>query len=245
MNRRPKPRSDVRCRRNMRLSKGREPYGNGAPIVVGVRESRTHGKGGQVDRNKREEVGVMPYAESQRLPGTGEPCTSKVVSTVRRGADGKGNATGRPIGPKNTRTSRLPRQPPTLLLTRPPAEMPAADTGESIGTCGCRLSPLLCGPRLNSLAEVETVLWTTNPRISGREEVGAMSWSQSHGDARLPQGRSGSCYRSAPSLSDSLRDRLGFSFFPATRSTTDPTASSRGALLLPMPEGRGIRRGEI
>jgi hypothetical protein len=185
----------------------------------------------------------MPSAESQRLPGTGEPCASKVASTVRRGADGKGMQSA-VFGPRD-RHKPFPRQPPTLLLTRPPAEMPAADTGEYTGTCGCRLSPLLCGPRLNSPAEVGTVLWTTNPRISGREEVGFGPPVTGGRYAPLPQGRSGSCYRSPPSLSDSLRDRLGFSFFHRTPKNDGPDRMRGGALLLPMPEVRGIRRGEI
>src|SRR4051794_34626430 len=105
MSRRPKSCYYVRPRRNSRSPQGREPHGDGVPIVVRVRESRTHGEGGQVDRNMREEVGVMPIAESQRLPGTGEPCASKVASTVRRGADGKGLTTGFPHGTKNSRTS--------------------------------------------------------------------------------------------------------------------------------------------
>src|SRR3954453_4489632 len=105
MSRGPKSCYHVRPRRNSRSPQGREPHGDGVPRVVRVRESPTHGEGGQVDRNMREEVGVMPIAESQRLPGTGEPCASKVASTVRRGADGKGLTTGFPHGTKNSRTS--------------------------------------------------------------------------------------------------------------------------------------------
>src|SRR3954469_7446597 len=58
MSRGPKSSYHVRPRRNSRSPQGREPHGDGAPIVVRVRESRTHGEGGQVDRNMREEVGV-------------------------------------------------------------------------------------------------------------------------------------------------------------------------------------------
>jgi hypothetical protein len=36
--------------RNAGLPTGREPYGNGAPVVVRGRESRLHGEGGQVSR---------------------------------------------------------------------------------------------------------------------------------------------------------------------------------------------------
>lgn len=38
---------------NAGLPTGREPYGNGAPIVVRGRESRPHGEGGQVTRDDR------------------------------------------------------------------------------------------------------------------------------------------------------------------------------------------------
>lgn len=55
MSQEPKSLCYVPQRRNMGLPKGREPYGNGVPIVVvGVtthqrgRESRPQGKGGQV-----------------------------------------------------------------------------------------------------------------------------------------------------------------------------------------------------
>jgi len=50
MSGRPKPRSDVRHRRNARSPTGREPHGDGAPVVVRERESRLHGEGGQVVR---------------------------------------------------------------------------------------------------------------------------------------------------------------------------------------------------
>jgi len=46
MNGGPKPCSDVRLWRNLRSPSGREPQGDGTPIVVRVRESRTPGKGG-------------------------------------------------------------------------------------------------------------------------------------------------------------------------------------------------------
>jgi hypothetical protein len=41
---------NVNHRRNARLPKGREPHGNGVPVVVRGRESRPHGEGGQVNR---------------------------------------------------------------------------------------------------------------------------------------------------------------------------------------------------
>ena len=33
----------------LRIAYGRKPYSDGVPVVVRVRESRTHGEGGQVD----------------------------------------------------------------------------------------------------------------------------------------------------------------------------------------------------
>src|SRR3954454_23632976 len=45
---------------------GREPYGDGAPVVVRGRESRPHGEGGQVDGRARCEVREMRNAEAIR-----------------------------------------------------------------------------------------------------------------------------------------------------------------------------------
>lgn len=44
----PNPTYYVQLARNAGSPKGREPYGDGAPIVVRGRESRLHGEGGQV-----------------------------------------------------------------------------------------------------------------------------------------------------------------------------------------------------
>jgi len=41
---------NVNQERNAGSPTGREPYGDGAPIVVRGRESRPHGEGGQVSR---------------------------------------------------------------------------------------------------------------------------------------------------------------------------------------------------
>ena len=60
MSGRPKPRSDVRRRRNARSPTGREPQGDGVLVVVGVRESRTQGEGGQADQEVGSKVGDMP-----------------------------------------------------------------------------------------------------------------------------------------------------------------------------------------
>jgi len=40
----PNPYYNVHCVRNSGLPKGREPYGNGVPIVLRSRESLLHGK---------------------------------------------------------------------------------------------------------------------------------------------------------------------------------------------------------
>ena len=78
---------------NVGLPTGREPYGNGAPIVVRGRESRPHGEGGQVF--SAAEYRGMRNAESPsisecHLPqNTGEPDDAKVSRPVREGADGK------------------------------------------------------------------------------------------------------------------------------------------------------------
>src|SRR5262245_5316042 len=50
MSGRPQSRSDVRRSRNVRSPNGREPQGDGGPIVVRVREIRIHGEVGQVIR---------------------------------------------------------------------------------------------------------------------------------------------------------------------------------------------------
>src|SRR5260370_41224743 len=53
MNGTPQPRSDVFWFRNSGSPNGREPHGDGAPVVVRGRESRPHGEGGQVDLDGR------------------------------------------------------------------------------------------------------------------------------------------------------------------------------------------------
>jgi hypothetical protein len=49
----PKPPYHITHVRNAGLPTGREPYGNGVPVVVRGRESRLHGEGGQVNRMTR------------------------------------------------------------------------------------------------------------------------------------------------------------------------------------------------
>ena len=66
-NGRPNPCSDVLIQRTARSPNGREPQGDGASIVARVRENRTHGEGGQVDRSERSKVDVMSRAELQRI----------------------------------------------------------------------------------------------------------------------------------------------------------------------------------
>jgi hypothetical protein len=80
---------------------GREPYGNGASVVVRGRESRLHGEGRQVFQTPK--YGGMRNADSRRSierhqekstatpfpKNTGEPDDGKLSNPVRRGADGK------------------------------------------------------------------------------------------------------------------------------------------------------------
>src|SRR5260370_10239542 len=99
MSGRPKPRSDVQHQKNARSPNGREPHGDGAPVVVRGRESRPQGKGGQVDRSSRERGRCDTKSRPPENPATGEPYAWKLARTVRGRADGKGAV-------------RPPRQPP-------------------------------------------------------------------------------------------------------------------------------------
>jgi hypothetical protein len=76
MNGRPKPRSDVRPRRNARLPPGREPQGNGAPVVVRERESRLQwrrGAGGPMARAWRYATCEMLRRRSPSSGGRSQP----------------------------------------------------------------------------------------------------------------------------------------------------------------------------
>src|SRR6516164_3349868 len=120
MSGRPKSRSDVRRLRNVRSPNGREPQGDGDPIVVRVRESRIHGEGGQVIRCRdawRYATCRTPKRRSPSSVITGEPCAAKVASTVRGGAHGKGPQGTSPgayptggcvgvVGPKRAKSSQ-------------------------------------------------------------------------------------------------------------------------------------------
>ena len=115
----PHPRSDVSRIRNSGSPKGREPQGDGAPVVVRGGESPSHGEGGQVDRSVKELGRRDAESRPPENPATGEPYARKPACTVRRGAVGKGIAAGCPsllshYGLTNSGTSRLPRRPPTL-----------------------------------------------------------------------------------------------------------------------------------
>ena len=81
----PKPRLDVFWFRNSGSPVGREPHGDGAPIIVREGESPSPGEGGQVDLDGREQG--MRDAENRppENQATGEPCAVKVARTVRRG----------------------------------------------------------------------------------------------------------------------------------------------------------------
>ena len=60
MSGRPNPCSHVRWTESSGSPNGREPQGDGVLVVVGVRESRTHGEGGQADQEVGSKVGDMP-----------------------------------------------------------------------------------------------------------------------------------------------------------------------------------------
>ena len=72
-----KPRSDVFWSRNSGSPNGREPHGDGAPVVVGGRESRPQGEAGQVDRNDKEQGRRDVERRPPENPATGEPCAWK------------------------------------------------------------------------------------------------------------------------------------------------------------------------
>jgi len=111
----------VRRRRTAGSPTGREPYGDGVPVVVagattcqGGRESRPQGEGAQVIKGPA--MGGMRNAERRNGAGrpppgyrahpemiTGEQGAGKLASPVREEADGK--------GPK----PRAPRRRPTSL----------------------------------------------------------------------------------------------------------------------------------
>src|SRR5262249_30526064 len=92
---------DVVWLRNSGSPTGREPQGDGAPVVVRDRESRSPGEGGQVDRDDRERGRRDAKSRPPESPATGEPDAWKLARPVRRGAVGKGAA-------------RSPRWPPPL-----------------------------------------------------------------------------------------------------------------------------------
>ena len=101
----PTVRSDVQPRRTTRLPTGREPYGDGASVVVvgvttdqGGRESRLQGEGRQVfstamtGRYARCETPKLcsPSSRDTWKENTGEPDDAQVSCPVRRQAGGKG-----------------------------------------------------------------------------------------------------------------------------------------------------------
>ena len=85
----PPSRADVRCGGTAGWPTGREPYGHGAAVGVGGRESRPHGadnpraKGSRLPCKEGVRVGVMPNAFTCLSTGTGEPCASKECAAVR------------------------------------------------------------------------------------------------------------------------------------------------------------------
>ena len=85
--------------KSTRSPTGREPHGDGDPIVVRGRESWPHGEAGQVDRNDKEPGRRDVKSRPPENPATGKPYAWKLARTVRGRADGKGAV-------------RPPRQPP-------------------------------------------------------------------------------------------------------------------------------------
>jgi len=63
--------------KSTRSPTGREPHGDGDPIVVRGRESWPHGEAGQVDRNDKEPGRRDVKSRPPENPATGEPCAWK------------------------------------------------------------------------------------------------------------------------------------------------------------------------
>jgi hypothetical protein len=120
---------DVRRRRNMGLPAGREPHGNGVPVVVRGWESQPHGEGEQRMDTQSLEGARDAQSRQATQRGTGEPSrepflesrmTRKRSCPVRRGGIGKvpeqsGNSlvpysTSRPVlrGGGGRKTTSLP-----------------------------------------------------------------------------------------------------------------------------------------
>jgi len=76
---------------------GREPYGHGASVVVGGRDSRPHGadhpraQGSRLPGKEGVRVGVMPQALTCLSTGPGEPDAANVARPVRGGTGRKGS----------------------------------------------------------------------------------------------------------------------------------------------------------
>ena len=93
----PTSRENVLCGGTAGWPAGREPYGHGASVGVGGRESRLQGalspmaQGSRLPCKEGVRVGVIPRAFTFLSMGTGEPDTSKVVCPVRGGTGRKGS----------------------------------------------------------------------------------------------------------------------------------------------------------
>ena len=105
INRTPKSRSDVQQGRTRDQPSGREPQGDGVPIVVvgatthqGERESRSQGEGAQATghlkpegmRNANRRTGTGCPTVSNREMVAGEPGELKGSRRIREGGVGKG-----------------------------------------------------------------------------------------------------------------------------------------------------------
>jgi hypothetical protein len=131
-NRKPTSSCDVRRRRNMGLPTGREPHGNGVPVVVRGWESQPHGEGEQRMDTQSLEGARDAQSRQATQRGTGKPArepfleswmTRKRSCPVRRGGIGKvaeqsGNSlvsysTSRPVlrGGGRRKAASLPGQP--------------------------------------------------------------------------------------------------------------------------------------
>ena len=97
-NRKPTSSCDVRRRRNMGLPTGREPHGNGVPVVVRGWESQPHGEGEQRMDTQSLEGARDAQSRQATQRGTGKPArepfleswmTRKRSCPVRRGGIGK------------------------------------------------------------------------------------------------------------------------------------------------------------
>src|SRR4051812_48758664 len=91
MSGRPNPCQDVLGPGSLRSPEGREPDGDGAPVVVRGRESRPHGEGGQATEMAAEvEVRGMRDAETTLAITTDRHWRAGCSETCTSGSEGGG-----------------------------------------------------------------------------------------------------------------------------------------------------------